>query len=143
MVIPQSLIQLRKKMSTQNKQLSMFQVKRQLATIQSVKTAYGDIDISQDLTILAALEKLLFRHLKKVIDDAFESGEQLDWLQQQYSNRSLKEAHSDLAKKELQTSGNGGSLDGEVVLDNPRLSGDGNKNANTTKKKLPPKGGKE
>lgn len=104
-----------------SKQLFMFNVKRQLATMRSIKTDFGDIDISNDLVVQSLLEKVLFRHMKKDVDQAYESGEQLDWLTKKYAQH-----------KGLTNQKNGVSLDGEVVLDNPRPSGDGTNCAKPT-----------
>ena len=149
-----------------SKNIFLFQIKKQLATMQAIKTAHGDIDISNDVTIQAHLEKLLYRHLKKVVDEAYESGEQVDWLIQSYQDHKehVRNAHADLAEKEKETVQNqiksmkddvdsmlkrldesgvltnqksGDSLNGEVVLDNPRPTGDGKNNAKSPNKKPP------
>ena len=110
-----------------SKVITMYQVKKMLATMRTIHTDHGDIDISENLLVQSLLEKVLFRHFKKIVDDAYESGETVDWLVEKYKEH--KERHKLCTKDEK-----GVSLDGEVVLDNPRPTGDGKINAKSPKK---------
>lgn len=98
-----------------SKNMTMFNVKRQLATMKCIHTDYGNIGIADDVEILAAIEKPLARILTKRVNEAYESGETLDW---------LKSAYQEKTGKQLTETNSGDSLNGEVVLDNPRPSGD-------------------
>lgn len=109
-----------------SKQMTMFLAKRQLATMKHVHTDYGNIDIALNLPLQADLERVLLKHLKKQVDDAYESGETVDWLVQSYKEKT---------GRELTVVKSGDSLNGEVVLDNPRPTGDGMKHAKPTEKK--------
>lgn len=104
-----------------SKTMTMFHVKRQLATMQYIHTDYGNIAIASNLPLQADLERVLLKHLKKEVDSAYERGETVDWLVQ---------AYKDKTGKELTGNESGDSLNGEVVLDNPRPSGGDKKRAN-------------